>query len=289
MKAALCILLTGLPLALTAPAASAADLGVSYAPPPPVPVAVSVVEGWYLRGDIGASVARGGKWHESEFDTPANSDNVYNGFAGTSSKNSANVGLGVGYRFNEWLRTDLTAEYRGATELTGFGRIEEAGGTVYMSKHTGKVDSWLFLANLYADLGTYNHLTPYIGVGVGGSYNRFYDAGQVTLSEAGAGSYGIYADGNKWNWAAALHAGLDYKLSSQLSLDVNYRWLWLGDASTGNLTCYGDGSNGSCSTTGDATTEKWWLKGMQSHDIRVGLRYQFYADAPTPLPVIAKY
>ncbi|MBP0574415.1 hypothetical protein J8J27_27300, partial [Mycobacterium tuberculosis] len=88
----------------------------------------------------------------------------------------------IGYRFNEWLRADITAEYRAATDLNGIGEIIQADNTDYMSKHTAKLDSWVFLANLYADLGTYNSLTPYVGAGIGVAGNRMYDAKQTTIS-----------------------------------------------------------------------------------------------------------
>lgn len=286
MKTALRLLVAGLPLVLTATAASAADLGVRYAPPAPVPVAVaSAHEGWYLRGDIGVSVHRSENWKESEFETPALPDNIFNGWRSKDSDNSANLAVGVGYQFNDWLRGDLTAEYRTASKLRGIGGIYQLDDTDYTSVHGAKLDSWVFLANVYADIADFNGLTPYVGVGVGAALNRMYDARQDTVSVAGYGSYGIYGNDSKWNLAAALYAGLDYELTKQLSLDVGYRFLWLGDAQTKAGTCYqADGTETTCS--GD--NPKWWANDLMSHDVRVGLRYKFFDDTPAHMPVVAK-
>ena len=35
----------------------------------------------------------------------------------------------------------------------------------------GTSNSWVFLANAFVDLGTWNCFTPFVGVGIGGAYN----------------------------------------------------------------------------------------------------------------------
>lgn len=286
MKLALRLLLAGLPLAIAASPAAAADLGARYAAPAPVPVYVApVAEGWYLRGDVGGSVFRNkGDWHESEIDDADGSD-TFNDWTSTKWKSSANLSLGVGYQFNSYLRGDLTAEYRAKAKVVG-DQLQINGVGSYSGHDTGKIDSWVFLANLYTDLGHYNGLTPYVGFGLGAALNRFSDGYQESGLDA-TGSYGIYDKGSKWNFAAALHAGVSYDITAQLSLDAGYRWLWLGKASTGNKTCY-DPSDVSCAAGGTATTEKWWINDMMSHDVRVGLRYKFFDDTPARMPVVAK-
>lgn len=286
MKIALRLLLSGLPLAIAASPAAAADLGPRYAAPAPVPVYVApVAEGWYLRGDVGASVSRQGKWKESEFETPALSDNIFNGFRSTDSDNSANLSLGIGYKFNDWLRGDITAEYRAAGNLHAIGEIIQLDTTDYMSEHKAKLDSWVFLANLYADLGNYNGLIPYIGAGAGIAGNRMYDAKQTTISYSGGGSYGLYGDATKWNFAGALYAGLGYEITKQMTLDVGYRFLWLGDATTKAGACY---DSGGVEQVCSGDRPKWWINDMMSHDVRVGLRYKFFDDTPARMPVVAK-
>ncbi|ODN68517.1 outer membrane protein [Methylobrevis pamukkalensis] len=77
------------------------------------------------------------------------------------------------------------------------------------------------------------------------------------LGEAGGGD-------SKWNFAWALTAGASYAFTERLSVDVNYRYLNLGEASLGTVTTQ-------CLCTTDASTDD-----IQAHEIRVGLRYAFY-------------
>lgn len=287
MKTALHPLVLGLPLLLTAAPATAADLFHYPAPAAPA-YAAPVSEGWYLRGDVGGSVFRDkGKWHESEIESPPAGDYLFNDWTSKDWKSSANVSVGVGYQFNSYLRGDLTAEYRAKSRVIGnqamlSGTDPADPGDYFSARDTGKIDSWVILANLYTDLGHYNGLTPYVGFGLGAAINRFSNGYQESGGVA-TGSYGIFASDTRTNFAGAIHAGLSYDITSQLTLDAGYRWLWLGKASTGDKTCYG----GSCGS-GTATNERWWINDMMSHDIRVGLRYRFYDDTPAPMPVVAR-
>jgi opacity protein-like surface antigen len=292
MNKVLCSLLAGLTMAVATPAANAADLGARYAPPAPVPVYTApAAEGWYLRGDVGGSVFRSkGKWHESEIDDASGTD-IFNDWTSTDWKSSANLGLGAGYQFNSYLRGDITAEYRTKSKVVGNQIIINSANAYFSGHDTGKIDSWLVLANLYTDIGHFNGITPYVGFGIGAAVNRFSDGYQLSGGTAN-GSYGVYEKGTKTNLAAAVHAGLSYDITSQLSIDAGYRWLWLGKASTGNKTCYNPAEdpagNTTCNWDGVKTTEKWWINDMMSHDIRIGLRYKFFDDTPARVPVIAK-
>jgi opacity protein-like surface antigen len=77
-----------------------------YTPPPPVHFG-----GWYLRGHIGMSNQRFGGLDHPSFDGPA--------FFEWLDEGEFDAGMifggGLGYKFNDWFRTDLTAEYRGKT------------------------------------------------------------------------------------------------------------------------------------------------------------------------------
>ena len=68
----------------------------------------TISSGFYLRGDIGVGVQSIGKYHQD--------DVVQFGgaFFGKTDNAAFFAGLGVGYRFNNWLRFDVTGEYRGA-------------------------------------------------------------------------------------------------------------------------------------------------------------------------------
>src|SRR5215831_13611674 len=89
------------------PAAHAADLPPlpppMYAPPP------IQTSGWYLRGDIGMSTQKLGDMHQRFQDTVTEKFTLTN----DSFDSAPFFGVGVGYTFNSWLRTDVTLEYRG--------------------------------------------------------------------------------------------------------------------------------------------------------------------------------
>ena len=100
------IALAGLVAVATSAPALAADL---LPPPPMAPVLVPVVDvgsGWYLRGDVGVG--------SQEIDKIDGLDVVKDGgsFWRKSLADTAFVGVGVGYQFNNFLRFDVTGEYR---------------------------------------------------------------------------------------------------------------------------------------------------------------------------------
>src|SRR6188474_2723424 len=92
---------------LAASSARAADLPY-YPPPPPV----EVFSGWYLRGDIGIT-----NQHVKSLENdllPSSAKTV-----GLDFDSAGLFGVGVGYHFNNWLRFDITGEYRSASDFTG--------------------------------------------------------------------------------------------------------------------------------------------------------------------------
>jgi opacity protein-like surface antigen len=123
---------------------------------------------WYIRGDIGASWLT---W-DGEDD---------NGFA---------IGGGVGYQFNENLRTDVRVDWAGNYDI---GKGRDMGVTTA-------------LGNLYFDIPTGTMLTPYLG--------------------AGAGYGWVPVDGgeDRDGFAYALMAGVGVDLSDNLTADVGYRF-----------------------------------------------------------------
>ncbi len=82
-------------------------------------------------------------------------------------------GVGLGYQWNNWLRTDITGEYRGETGFHGLDTWFD-GTYARFNNYTGKKSEWLFLANVYADLGTWHNITPFVGAGIGMSRNTIH-------------------------------------------------------------------------------------------------------------------
>jgi opacity protein-like surface antigen len=195
-------------------AAKAADLPPpSLSLPPSIQKAPALVDelssGWYLRGDIAYRMNRLGSVTNLVGPQP------------TSNKidRSGAIGVGVGYKMN-WFRADVTVDY-------GF-KTKYWGDTVFLSPDfTARVDSITALFNVYGDLGTWFGITPYIGVGIGGS-----NLGTSNFSEASLPAVPEPTRNARWNTAWAWMAGLSYNVSENLAIDLGYRRINMGDALT---------------------------------------------------------
>lgn len=244
--------------ALAVPGASAADLPPAYTPPPPP---AAVLGGWYLRGDIGYSNQRVGELDNvlySDFDTLDRGDRDFDG--------GPIFGVGVGYRFNKWFRVDVTGEHRAAVDFSG-NDIGTFGADTFVNNYDAKKSEWLAMINAYADLGTYRGLTPFVGAGIGmvrTTISGFTDFGTSTAAPVPAFAYGD--DNSEWNFAWALYAGLGFEITPNLTLELAYRYLDIGDAESGDLYTY-DGTNN--------VDNPMEFKDLISHDVRLGMRYMF--------------
>jgi opacity protein-like surface antigen len=267
---------------LLSSAALAADMP-SIMPPPPMQYAPPPVEdfgGWYLRGDIGFSNQN----VKNVLDTDSAAYNNV-GVAQTGNFGSAGIyGGGIGYRFNNWLRADFTGQYRGASNFTGLDVVTGTGpaaGFVGTDSYTATKSELLFLANAYADLGTWWCLTPFVGAGVGTarvSISNFTDTGDFINAGAQAHSFDYAGEGSKWNFAWALHAGLAYKVSPGLTLELAYSYVNMGNGITGPSYAFDQVTN--------TTHAPFSFNNITSNDVTLGLRWEFNNPpvyAPPPL------
>ncbi len=207
--------------------ANAADLPLA---PVPIPV-VQEFGGWYLRGDIGMT----NQQTNSLTNVVAPGTSVGTKFLAFDS--APLYSLGGGYQFNNWLRVDVTGEYRGNSHFHG-QQVAQFGPVILPDDYTASKSEWLFLANAYVDIGTWWCITPFIGAGIGTSRNTISNFTDIGATQAGLGGNSIlsttYADNaSKWNLAWALYAGLAYKVAPGLSLELTYRYVNLGTATTG--------------------------------------------------------
>lgn len=254
---------------LMSTAALAADL-----PPPPmyVPPPVEDFGGWYLRGDIGISNQRV-KRLDNALDATLISQRQTLGF------DSAGIfGLGAGYRFNNWFRADVTGEYRAGATFSGLdlNTFSNAGVLSYGADNYRAIKSeWLFMGNVYADLGTWWCITPFVGVGVGGARVTIANFTDQGLAGPGLGPSSAYADtASKWNFAWAVHAGLAYQINPSMTMELAYRYLDMGDGITGDIRPF-DGPG--------AINNPMTFKHITSHDLKLGVRWAL-EPAPSYLP-----
>ncbi len=279
-------------MALGASAASAADF---LPAPQPVPELKGTIgHGWYLRADIGVGSQSAEKYYQQQV--------IENGgiFFNNTSESAFFGGIGFGYRFNNWLRFDLTGEYRGGgTFSTNERTYRSFDGTYQTNTYKGNLSSLVTLFNAYVDLGTWKCLTPYLGAGIGVASNRVTGLtdqgviqGQWLQPSTGdvlvdwTPTLGTAGTGTSNNLAWALMAGIGYEVSSNLTIEAGYRYLNLGDARSGNIVN---------SLTGEMYSPLK-AKNIDSHDFRVGMRWNFGSpDCCGPKevayqpPVVRKY
>ena len=265
--------------------ANAADVLQPLAPLPdhvPAPAPVAEFSGWYLRGDMGASIA-GSTRHTSTF-APGFVDPDFQAL-NTSIEGGSFAGIGAGYKFNSYFRADVTAEYRmfaSYRALASYNGSSFAGSpcTTCYDLYRANFGGGVFLANGYLDLGTFANVTPFVGVGVGGAYNVVKDITDIGLPTTG---FGYGKGGTRFHFAWALMAGLAYQVNDNLALEIGYRYLDRGDAQTGVINC---------TNTETCANERQEFR-VTSHDLRFGMRWHF-ADAVKPYaatmePLVRKY
>jgi opacity protein-like surface antigen len=253
--------------------AYAADLGLP--PPPPPEPCVGCAGPWYLKGFVGSA--------------NPNVDDIFDELLLTSPdfviydkdiKSSPLFGVGFGYDTGHYFRFDITGEYRGSAVFLanakyagangGFG-INDGAGT---DEYTADIESWVGLANMYIDLGTWHCVTPYVGGGVG-----FASIDVIGLKDVNVPNGGVAfaKDNSETNFAWAVYAGLSYKVTPGLTIDLSYRYTDIGDASSGDRTAYDLSS----------TARGVEIEDITSNDIMLGVRWAL-GSQPAPMPVAFK-
>jgi opacity protein-like surface antigen len=271
--------LAGVAVCAMSSAASSADL------PPLIqkaPIPVEEWGGWYLRGDIGWSSQRADSFAQTGFGAapaPVAIANV------TSEFSSAGIfGLGLGWQFNNWLRFDVTGEYRTSSVFRGYDIVTAADGVTLIPEHPSvNKTEWVFLANAYVDLGTWWDVTPFVGAGIGFAHvqlNGFTDFAIASLGPGGAtllNANNSAPDGDKTNFAWAIHAGLAYRVTPSFTVELAYRYLDMGDGVTGSPITGFDGT---------LQGTEFGIDGITSHDVKFGVRWML--EEPVGRPLIRK-
>ncbi|TGD95593.1 outer membrane protein [Methylobacterium nonmethylotrophicum] len=276
-------------------------------PPPPLPPPpVDFAGGWYLRGDVGASIYNTPKVSTVPDPDPVhyyNSDLGGGGFAGA----------GVGYQFNSWFRADVTGEYRFSSGFHTNDRVSSkadyynadglrtVAATQLDESTNGNYSAGVVLVNGYVEKELWGGLGVFAGAGVGAAFNRFSGLSEVSINATkvsypdnadhpgqtfGGTSGGTYKNRIRTNFAWALHAGLSYAVTPNLKLELAYRYLNLGEGATGVLNCF-------CGQT----YQPFKVKDIEAHDVKLGMRWMFgapvlasYEPPPPPMaPLVRKY
>jgi len=266
----------GADMAVPPPPAPYQPPPMMYAPPPIIVAQPMIMGNWYLRGDVGVGAQSFSQFDHSQtsstFVWPSSWGIVQQDIQDTSI-----FGVGFGYQFNSWFRTDLTAEYRTKAMFKATGSYNNncAGGGTCFDVTEGNLSSAVVMANIYLDLGTWWCLTPYVGAGLGGAYNRISGLQDNGINSDGTVGFGFTAaDSSAWNAAWNVQAGVAYSVTNNLKVDLNVRYLHLGSPASTEVFCQ---------NTTVCPGATYTLTDVSSWDFRLGIRWLLQPDAPPAL------
>lgn len=228
---AACLLVAG----TATSAVAGGSFGYPVEPVVPVPAPIPIPDygnSFYLRGDFGWAL------HENpDIGVPGL------GYSNDDLDDTWSLGVGFGYNFRDNFRGDITLDYRFDAEASA----TDAGGDT----HRADLSSIVGLVNVYYDFRGRDRFTPYVGGGIGVTFNETDDH---TVSTGGTSS-----GKGTTEFAAALMAGFSYRMNSWWMFDAGYRYLFLGDAETKS----------------SGATGKLLIDDIRAHELRVGVRYEF--------------
>jgi opacity protein-like surface antigen len=196
--------------------------------------------------------------HVDQLEVPFDAERLNGAFVG---------GGGIGYKFTNWFRSDLTLDYRANADFRA--TTSTSNYIENFSLESAKLSATTLLINGYADLGTWYGVTPYVGVGVGVAQTRLESYRGANFLQPASPFYPVGATGpflvsttlpdssSQYNFAWALMAGASVDVDQYLKIDAGYRYVRLDQAET-KLDAFGVGAR---------------VKELQSHEFRVGLRY----------------
>ncbi len=182
-----------------------------------------VGSGWYLRSTGGATDVQG---HVRGAARLAATDATYGHV----------FGAGAGYRFQPWLRADLTMDYGTAVSATTMNGVTNLSAVTAM-------------ANVYWDIFTFANITPYVGAGIGVTQLtfNFTPTFSTSLGDQSQIEYG-------WN----VSAGVGWAITPLWTLDVGYRYSSFG------------------SPTFHLLQQPLVFDDLSTQQIRIGIRYALH-------------
>jgi opacity protein-like surface antigen len=261
------------------PTAQAADFGAAQAyaqginpygavTPVPAPIPVPVFEpAWYFRADFAAGF--GSQPSISTTGTPFGSGTAFQsigldqGWLSEDFLPSFTGGVGVGYVWGAHFRTDFTVDVHSIMDASFNGSQtynDPVLRTVTVQDKT-RFMSTILLMNAYYDFRTGTAFSPYVGGGVGFAVNQLTRSSSSTDSGAQP-DVSVSDRTTRINFAGAAMAGITYDINSIVSLDVGYRYLYIGGT---DIDLNLNGSNSDVS-----------VGGISEQQVRAGLR--FYID-----------
>ncbi|MFO7568866.1 MAG: outer membrane beta-barrel protein [Smithellaceae bacterium] len=241
--------------------------------------ATGATAGWYLRGALGYE-----KSLTSDFsDTDCASTNPPALFGCVSGNDGQPIGaygdfgrfplaeIAAGRQLLPWLRADVSFAYRFNMQYEGNANFLAAG---YHQPVSAGADSASGMVNFFVDINglptgiTLWRFRPYVGGGIGLSYNRI---GQMTFlfpDNPGAHKISVIPAGDRTDAAFMLAFGTGFVLTEHIWLDVAYRYFDLGRVETSPGRMSMDVIPAGITVSNIETR-------LRTHGLSIGLRYHF--------------
>jgi opacity protein-like surface antigen len=283
-----------LAVAAFASSANAADLGGGYGkrgsikdapmPAPSYQAPRGPAGPCYFRGDLGYSMSKDPtvKWPITSFDrTYAGADRTspftdsnfhYDGDAveSVTMDNAFFGGVGIGCGMgSRGIRGEIMLGHTGDRKIDGvpgnftineiFVGPPPAPPTPVVDPLHTSIKSTTLMFNGYKDFGNWGGITPYVGAGVGVSYNKLsevYFTENVFLTNRIEGN-------SRLSLAWSLMAGIGWQVSDRAILDIGYRYMDYGKAESGRVDSAG------------FINPAVRVDDLNAHEFKVGLRYHF--------------
>ena len=187
--------------------------------------AVQANAGWYVSGDVGTQVGQNEASHSG-----TNSANTPSYDLDGNTLGGVAVGYDTGNKFR--FEGELRKRKLNTDTSTQNGLATRSGDTFNID---GEDESVTLMANVLYDIHTASKVKPYLKAGVG--YSKHKTNAQLDGSFPSFGGFELndwdYPEGDDTNFTWALGAGVSYPVKQNLSIDLEYQYIDMGDVSTG--------------------------------------------------------
>ncbi|WP_337185473.1 outer membrane beta-barrel protein [Phenylobacterium sp.] len=244
--------------------------------------AASAQTGWYGAVDLG--------YHWPESLEATSSNNAANGSPYEWDFNQEKDWAGfarVGYQLTDNWRVELEVGYRGGDfdSVNGVNQaviglctpgVVRTAAAPGCGAPDGDISSWTFMGNIIYDFLPGSTISPFLGAGIGANHVSVDVVGQFSnvtgaITAANPAIQNLTIDDSDTAFAYQGIAGLAWRVTDKLRVDLTYRYLSGGDIDF--------------VSTGSGALQPGVFSGKyKDQSVTLGLRYIFAADAPPPPP-----
>jgi opacity protein-like surface antigen len=238
-------------------------------------------EGWYGAVDIG--------YHWPDSISADSSNNAANGapYRWDFNQDDDWAAFGrLGYQFNSNWRVELELGYRPgdldsvrggpSNSIVGLCApgVTRTAAAPTCGSPSGDLEVWTAMANVIYDFMPDSAISPFLGAGAGVAHGKLQTLGQFStvtgaLTAANPAIQNLSIDDDDTVFAYQAVAGLSWKASDRLNVDLTYRYL--------------GGSDMDFASVGTGALQPGVFSGDYSdQSVTLGLRYSFAAPPPPP-------